>query len=460
MKQPNSSPSSLPRMRDFTPKADGYVPRNAYWLASCANLAYKKPDDIRKQAKEWGLTQFQFLGETEDLEVEKAASQLLAGKGWTLLEGAGTEGFVVGNNKFVIVSFRGTEELTDFVADARANQVPDVGKRGKLHSGFAAAFSESVSTELKKAVSNLTKEGQGIWVTGHSLGGALATLAAAELTFAGLKLQGVYTFGQPRVCDPHFAEAYDKELGDRHFRFVNNNDIVTNVPPESVTIRKHVLSYRHVGQRIYIKTSGQLTDDISRLELTVDRVVGRVQAALERDFTDGVSDHGMVHYLTALEQNYTVDPTAEGVVSPRGDQGGGFLDPPVPEPLEVARKTEDDLDRLLAEHPVEFASNSTELTARGRESLDKAARLLSGAPVARFRIEGHTDAQDTAQRNLDLSRRRADAVLSYLTDAGLDAKRFETEGFGESQPVASNDTPEGRQLNRRVEIRLLEEKTP
>lgn len=126
----------------------------------------------------------------------------------------------------------------------------------------------------------------------------------------------------------------------------------------------------------------------------------------------------------------------------------------------VPRAVAAELGRLLAERPVEFASDSARLTARGQALLDEVARLLAGAPEARFLIEGHTDDTGSAEHNLTLSRRRAEAVRDYLAAAGLDNGRFDTQGLGESRPVASNETAAGRRQNRRVEFRLLEEVTP
>jgi outer membrane protein OmpA-like peptidoglycan-associated protein len=69
--------------------------------------------------------------------------------------------------------------------------------------------------------------------------------------------------------------------------------------------------------------------------------------------------------------------------------------------------------------------------------------------------EGHTDTVGSAEYNQKLSERRADAVRRYLINGGIMPERIRTEGFGESKPVASNDTDEGRAQNRRVELRVL-----
>jgi len=98
-----------------------------------------------------------------------------------------------------------------------------------------------------------------------------------------------------------------------------------------------------------------------------------------------------------------------------------------------------------------------------RETLLRIAQLLSSQEIAdkRFRIEGHTDngATDTAQwpSNWELSSARAVNVLHYLTDFGAEEKRFSIAGYADTRPFYTNDTPEGRAYNRRVDIIILDE---
>ena len=82
------------------------------------------------------------------------------------------------------------------------------------------------------------------------------------------------------------------------------------------------------------------------------------------------------------------------------------------------------------------------------------ANVFQKYPDTTLSVEGHTDSIGTAAYNQSLSRRRARSVASYLEDIGVRSSRIETVGYGESQPVASNNTAEGRQLNRRVEIHV------
>jgi OOP family OmpA-OmpF porin len=87
--------------------------------------------------------------------------------------------------------------------------------------------------------------------------------------------------------------------------------------------------------------------------------------------------------------------------------------------------------------------------------LDEAVRILSGssAPVS---VEGHTDWIGSDAYNQGLSERRANAVQAYLIEQGISPSRLSTSGYGESRPISSNETREGRALNRRVELHVQE----
>lgn len=88
--------------------------------------------------------------------------------------------------------------------------------------------------------------------------------------------------------------------------------------------------------------------------------------------------------------------------------------------------------------------------------LDEALRILADRSGVRLRVGGHTDWTGTDAYNQGLSERRANSVRDYLVAHGIDPGQFTTAGFGESQPISTNDTREGRALNRRVELNVLE----
>jgi outer membrane protein OmpA-like peptidoglycan-associated protein len=99
-----------------------------------------------------------------------------------------------------------------------------------------------------------------------------------------------------------------------------------------------------------------------------------------------------------------------------------------------------------------FDVDRSELKPGAMSELQRLADALNTDPNRKVRIEGHADSTGSEAHNLDLSKRRADAVGSALIQDGVDPSRITTQGFGASMPVATNDTQAGRQQNRRVEI--------
>ncbi len=112
-------------------------------------------------------------------------------------------------------------------------------------------------------------------------------------------------------------------------------------------------------------------------------------------------------------------------------------------------------DGILVNLPdVTFAVDSTAVSPSFQSALDKVAQSMVQYPNSLIDVYGHTDSTGSASYNLDLSKRRADSVARYLSSRGVSSARIQTQGMGENYPVADNTTPEGRALNRRVEIKI------
>jgi len=113
-------------------------------------------------------------------------------------------------------------------------------------------------------------------------------------------------------------------------------------------------------------------------------------------------------------------------------------------------------DKLYVALPsgILFDVDKTEIKPAARESIAKAAEVLVKYPDTYITVEGHTDSSGTTEYNQKLSERRADAVRDMLTRGGVPASRIGIKGYGESDPVADNSTPEGRQSNRRVQVEI------
>lgn len=137
---------------------------------------------------------------------------------------------------------------------------------------------------------------QTLWFTGHSLGGALAMLAGASMYFEDPKslANGVYTFGQPRTCDRLLTKAYDTAFKSCAFRFVNNNDIVAQVPPEPL--------YHHIEAPMYFDVNGKLHEKMTFANNLQDKFRGFTSDPVA-PATDGIRDHSMEEYLANIEKN-------------------------------------------------------------------------------------------------------------------------------------------------------------
>jgi len=114
-------------------------------------------------------------------------------------------------------------------------------------------------------------------------------------------------------------------------------------------------------------------------------------------------------------------------------------------------------DNLVLNMPsnVTFAYDSATVQPQFQSTLDQVAQVLSQYNETYIDVYGHTDSTGSEAYNQQLSERRANSVAAYLESRGVQSARIGTRGFGETQPIAPNDTEEGRAANRRVEIRVV-----
>ena len=253
---------------DFDARTRDYSQKNAYWLGRASQIAYDSSDKVRDELKAWGLTTCEFFNNRE------------------------TQAFLAGNNDLLILAFRGTEgNIRDWMTDLDIEFVGGPG--GRVHEGFLTALSY-VWRDIWTFISRQRKS-RALWVTGHSLGASLATLAVAKLRLEKDEpVNGLYTFGQPRTGDREFAKTFDADFEKQTFRYVNNNDIVARVPFRA-------MNYSHVGLFRYFDADGNQRDDISWWDKVVDRLEGRIEDLLKPG-SDGLKDHFMAHYVACLEK--------------------------------------------------------------------------------------------------------------------------------------------------------------
>lgn len=240
-------------------------------MAFASSTAYCKPSEIRDRVYAAGANYDKFID-----------------TGWD------TQCFVAANDTDVVVAFRGTESIKDWVTDCKFFRRKVGGFPGEIHDGFGDAFYASCQ-QLREALWDVMQNRR-IWVTGHSLGGALATLAAYDIVRGGKEISGCYTFGQPRVGNPEFASNYDSNpvLRLRTFRLVHENDIVPRVPGL-------LIGYRHCGRELFLDSFGHVDVDPSIRKKLLSDVWG-IAAELhkgtkEKAVAKLVTDHFMDRYL-------------------------------------------------------------------------------------------------------------------------------------------------------------------
>ena len=269
----------------FRPNAASFDMVNAWWLVEAATLAYAEKDFAGEKFRHAGLS-----------EVE-------------LFTGAGTQCYVAHNDDFLIVVFRGTEirqrpgqfDFGNIIEDLNTDadfRLVDSGQGGMVHRGFKTAMDEV--WEKQGLLDRLRSKDNGrrtFWFTGHSLGAALAVLAAQR--YDGV--QGLYTYGSPRIGDLEFKNSFPLKA----YRFVNNNDLVTRVPPAGL--------YQHVGDLKHIDRLGSIHEYPDAVEGVVDGLQAELASlfdslkGLSPGFTslipEAIVDHVPIFYATYIWNN-------------------------------------------------------------------------------------------------------------------------------------------------------------
>lgn len=202
--------------------------RNALSMAIASEDAYRSDDSrMRERAiRDWGFKNYKTFDNDE------------------------TQGFVCWDDEVVVLSFRGSEKkVADWLRDLTlVSYDTGEGRYGKVHKGFYDGF-KVVESQVLAYLEAAGASKKTLHITGHSLGGAIAVIAAAELRGrypdAGIC---VHTFGQPKVGREELAAFYRQHLNGRFFRFRNNDDIVTRIPP----------NYSHFGDLFWFDQNGEL----------------------------------------------------------------------------------------------------------------------------------------------------------------------------------------------------------
>ncbi|MBE9159429.1 lipase family protein [Nodosilinea sp. LEGE 06152] len=219
-----------------------------------------------------------------------------------------TQAFLFRKDNNLILVFKGTQQLSDWKTNLKirlkaftilADQEA-VPPTGRVHRGFVDAW-QSVERQVVYYLRKWSTPETKLWVTGHSLGGALAAVATISLETQGLPVSGLYTFGQPRVADWKLVNYMNSRMGNRIIRYVNNNDIVPLIPPQIIPwVPTRV--YGHMGQFRYFNDSGSLRRQSFLFQRFPDRLFGIIRAILTSGTPDAVDDHKMEFYVANLQK--------------------------------------------------------------------------------------------------------------------------------------------------------------
>lgn len=285
---------------EFNPDATGHDRVNAYLLMVVSRLLFPEQlgvnwtnlwnfqQKFQARFRPLGIDQFDFISDF--------ASHLQYD----------TDGVVMSNDEVVIIAFRGTEltagwnsALRDFIrTNANFVQAPinGFGQEVKVHAGFWNAFQE-VRDYIITLVKKHRTSGQKVWVTGHSLGAAQAVLTAITLQTKKIPVQGLYTYGCPRVGNDQFARLFPKMNVQR---YVYALDLVPMLPDDLI------LGYRHIGKtnniRVVPLPGAGPYDSSLDLNSSETRMIGNV------------NDHDVQRYEAALFHNLRFSPNKQGDV--------------------------------------------------------------------------------------------------------------------------------------------------
>lgn len=236
-------------------------------FARLSSIAYLEPADARKAVKFLGFTKVEFYDRN------------------------GAQAYRFQNKDDLVIACRGTQpsEFNDIKADLQA--IPVISETiSRVHSGFKSEVDElwpMIREDLVPRVFARRK----LWVTGHSLGGAMATIVAARCTLdEGMpNVEELYTYGSPRVG----WRRYCKSLPVKHYRWRNNNDIVTTVP-------LLLMGYQHHGDSCYINAYGQVRN-LTTWQRVKDKFRG-MWMGIKSGRIDNFSDHSIQAYINHLDE--------------------------------------------------------------------------------------------------------------------------------------------------------------
>jgi len=265
-------------MKSVEPYKTVLSENNAYWMARIAKAVYLKESNSDKPDKDQIM---------KDLKLEDSRFRDVFGVSEKSAQAA-----LIEHEDYLCLAFRGTDEINDWFDNVNAFQ--ERALFGGFHRGFWKSLNDVWAPLYDLYQTKRSEKKRPLFLTGHSLGGAMATVAASKLIHEDRPFTSVYTFGQPRAVTLDTARIFNVEAAGRYFRFQNNNDMVTRVPGR-------LMGYSHVGTCLYISQEKKLHKDPGFWFRFLDSVDGAVEAVRETGI-DAVEDHDMDDYLGAVAE--------------------------------------------------------------------------------------------------------------------------------------------------------------
>lgn len=357
--------------------------RSTLALVSACKVAYNAPDRAVAVAQnEWGMRASPF--DVDD-----------------------SQGVILDGDHVVVVAFRGTDSLADWLGNIQVTprRVPELG--GAVHKGFLKAY-EDVAPIVENAVTNAGN--RSLWITGHSLGGALAVIAA--MVHRDHDIAGLRTFGQPRLLGRRPARLVTNRFGSSYCRFVNYDDIVTRIPP----------GYRHTGLRIHFTDQGDETLDAE--EEFVESVDGAVPGGDEADLELSASE-----FVEMQEQIDQIQVEMEELSAESGiESAGGISDELLDASVEglIPGVSNHRIDAYLAEvnarAAAEIAHQGLHETFAARREIEFRREITIAEVPTRSMLADEDDFPATEAFEDDFAMEES--------EAGPDFDEFDDEAFG------------------------------
>ncbi|MBF0197844.1 MAG: lipase family protein, partial [Planctomycetes bacterium] len=206
-------------------QVESYDEQNALSLAIACDLAYEDNEDVLARViKNCGYSLIGFRSIVKEPDIH-------------------TQYYVMANEENVVIVFRGSDDLNDWLGNFQAVYDPGPLEGTKVHEGFQDALFPAL-IGLTNLVDTAELNHKKLWITGYSLGGALSSICAGMLMENGYPVYGLYTFASPRPGNASFQEQLNAKVSGPHFRVVNTGDVIPHIPPEPF--------YSHPGKRVIL----------------------------------------------------------------------------------------------------------------------------------------------------------------------------------------------------------------